>query len=116
MEVILLELFLWAGLIFFFWALKDGLGNVEDDIENLGLLNSRRLTSASQAPIYDCPEKVLDVIGSYKDRPIFRYAVIQGLYYRFDHIYTPGIPVRVDKGARCLAPGLVYIPVDSQMN
>ena len=36
MNVMLIELLLWVCLLLFFWAMKDGLNNIESDIESLG--------------------------------------------------------------------------------
>lgn len=105
MEVMLLELVLWGGLLFFFWALKDGLGKVEADIESLGILNN--VHNQGRMRFYE-PERVSEPIGSYCDAQIYRYAVFQGLVYQFDRICPAESGMTVDADERCVAPGLVY--------
>jgi hypothetical protein len=114
MDLIVIEIFLWAGLIFFLWALKDGLSQLESDIEDHGMLDTRSAARRSVDTLhYDQPDKMLEAIGSYRDAPIYHYAVIAGQHYRFDHIWPSesGIPVR--DGHRYVAPGLVYILIDA---
>ncbi|HEY8609477.1 MAG TPA: hypothetical protein VIM12_20365 [Noviherbaspirillum sp.] len=107
MDLVLLELILWVGLLFFFWALKEGLGRVEADIESLGVANARR-TFRSGASDFCRPDQVADQIGTYRDMPIFRYVMIQGRAYQFDRVCLPECRDEVDKDERCVAPGLVY--------
>ncbi|HJW56131.1 MAG TPA: hypothetical protein VJ577_12720 [Burkholderiaceae bacterium] len=114
MDLILIELFLWAGLIFFFWVLKEGLGNVETDIEDLGLLNQRQVMRSAQAEQFVRPDKLLDAIGVYQDTPIYRYAVIGNQWYCFDHVCPSGSTPAMQKGACFLSPGLIYVPIDLQ--
>ena len=113
MDLIAIELVLWAALIFFFWVLKDGLGNVEDDIEALGFNSQRRLSIASKHFSYDRPERVMEAIGNYMDSQIYRYVVIAGENYQFDHIYSSESAIQPEEGQRCLEPGLVYVRCDA---
>ena len=107
MEIILIELLLWAGLIFFFWALKDGLSNVESDVE----------TPRINAPVpttlipmhYDRPERVSEAIGSYQGAQIYHYATFAGEKYEYDHIVATSGAVALVDGQRCIEPGLVYV-------
>ncbi|HJV82684.1 hypothetical protein [Noviherbaspirillum sp.] len=109
MDLMLIELVLWGGLLFFFWALKDGLGNVESDIESLGLLpNAKNALSSQEDAGASHPERVAEVIGSYRDAQIYRYAVIQGRTYQFDHICPFERDIKLDAGERYVAPGLIY--------
>lgn len=113
MEIIALELILWAGLIFFFWALKDNLEQVESEIEAIGLFNKRKPDAqANKNFCYACPEKMLDPIGSYKGVPIHAYAVIEGRNYRFDHVCPSDDAAALRLSQRCVAPGLIYIDCD----
>lgn len=109
MDFMLIELVLWGGLLFFFWALKDGLGNVESDIESLGFLpgNKQRMQSRQEVGVVR-PERVSEPIGSYRDCPIYRYAVIQGRTYQFDRICPLESEMRLEPGEHYIAPGLVY--------
>ncbi|OWW22178.1 hypothetical protein [Noviherbaspirillum denitrificans] len=109
MDLVLLELVCWAGLLFFFWALKEGLGQVESDIESMGLVPNGRGMMAPNGPLrFDLPERVDELIGSYRDSQIFRYAVIQGRTYQFDRVCPPGSGMSVEPDERYVAPGLVY--------
>lgn len=109
MDLVLIELVLWIGLLFFFWALKEGLGHVESDIESLGMLpNARHSFHRSNQTQFDRPERVAELIGSYRDAHIYRYAVIQGRVYQFDRVCPPESGMALDEEERCVAPGLVY--------
>jgi hypothetical protein len=111
MEVIVIELFLWAGLIFFFWALKDGLSHVEADIDDLGIFNNKPVTPTLKSVRFVLPERVLDLIGRYQDAPIYQFAVIGGRYYRFDRVCPGGTPMATEDDERFVSPGLVYVPL-----
>lgn len=109
MDIVLIELILWIGLLFFFWALKEGLSHVESDIESLGLAtNMHRPMRAGGNMHFYHPERVADPIGSYRDAQIYRYAVIQGRTYQFDRICPMDSGMTLDPEERCVAPGLVY--------
>ncbi len=109
MDLILIELVLWGGLVFFFWALKDGLGHVESDIESFGLLpHARHAGSSDRNNSFVRPEHVTEPIGSYRDAQIYRYAVIQGRTYQFDRVCVVESDITLDSGERCIAPGLIY--------
>jgi len=114
MELIVIELFLWAGLIFFFWALKDGLSHVEGDIENLGLFGNRQPAIVGKTAQFVRPEQVMDPIGRYQDAPIYRYAVIDGRYYHFDRVCPAGFPLACRDCECYVAPGLVYVEVSNR--
>ena len=108
MDLVLLELVCWAGLLFFFWALKEGLSHVESDIESMGLVPNGRVMAQSGPVRFERPERVEELIGSYRDTQIFRYAVIHGLTYQFDRVCPPETAMRLEADERCVAPGLVY--------
>lgn len=111
MELIVIELFLWAGLIFFFWALKDGLGHVEADIDDLGLLSNKPVSASPRLAQFVRPDQVLDPIGRYQDAPIYQYAVIGNRYYRFDRVCPAGTGLIAQDEECYVSPGLVYVPV-----
>jgi hypothetical protein len=112
MEIILIELLLWGGLIFFFWALKDGLGNVESDLEMLGF-NAPRSTSPPGLR-YDRPERVSEAIGTYQGAQIYRYATFSGESYMYDHVLPAAAALTLEDNQRCLEPGLVYVRCDDR--
>lgn len=109
MDLVLIEIVLWIGLLFFFWALKEGLGHVESDIEALSLARQGRGTHDGMHPVsFHKAERVAEPIGSYRDMQIYRYAVIQGRTYQFDRVCPMDSGASIDADERCLAPGLVY--------
>lgn len=108
MDLVLLEIICWGALLFFFWALKEGLGHVESDIESLGLASAGRQMHHAGQIRFHRPERVEEPIGTYRDAPIFRYAVFLGRTYQFDRVCPPEAALRVDPDERWVAPGLVY--------
>jgi hypothetical protein len=111
MDLLMIEVVLWVGLLFLFWALKDGLGRVESDLESLGLLNSSR-RAGEAIRHYAQPDQLLEPIGSYKDEPIYRYAYINGLRYQFDRVRPAETAGTLNEEERYLQPGLVYVRCD----
>lgn len=109
MDLVLIELVLWVGLLFFFWALKEGLGQVESDIESLGLLqNGRQTVVRGGRAHFERPERVVEPIGSYRDAQIYRYAVIRGQWYQFDRVCPPDISMALGAEESYVEPGLIY--------
>jgi hypothetical protein len=109
MDLILIELVLWAGLVFFFWALKEGLGHVESDIESLGMLNNGRQSMARVGrKQFERPERMDEPIGSYRDARIYRYAVIRGQLYQFDRVCAPDSGTTPAAEELWVEPGIVY--------
>lgn len=109
MDLLFIELLLWGGLIFFFWALKDGLGQVESDIESMGMFPGFGKTMYGWSkPHFVEPEQVREPIGSYQGATIHRYAVIDGATYQFDRVCLPENMGVLDFDECFIAPGLVY--------
>ncbi len=107
MEIILIELLLWAGLVFFFWALRDGLNHVEAELDaRRGEEADVRFTMSIIN--FDRAEDVREQIGRYRDAPIYRFATISGRIYQFAHILPCESFSLLQADERCLAPGLVY--------
>jgi hypothetical protein len=109
-DVLFLELLLWGGLLFFFWALKDGLGRVESDMENSGVVNVHGNRNRKTGLCFDQPESVAERIGSYKDAAIYRYAVFNGRRYEFERACPEEARATIAEYERYVAPGLVYAP------
>ena len=105
MEIILIELLLWAGLIFFFWALRDGLNQAEAEMETPELAFEQAI---SILPSFDRPDRLSEPIGRYRDAQIYRIAVFEGKSYQFQHILPWESLAFLVTGERCIAPGLVY--------
>ncbi|HEX7634992.1 MAG TPA: hypothetical protein VF427_06930 [Noviherbaspirillum sp.] len=110
MDFVLIELILWGGLVFFFWALQDGLGHVESDIESLGMFNSNaRQTMVCASELhYVQPQHVMEPIGSYQGMQIHRYAIVDGRKYQFDRVCPTGCVMTIESNERCVMPGLIY--------
>jgi hypothetical protein len=109
MDFVFLELLCWGGLVFFFWALKDGLGRVESDIEAMGVFPGMRQAAQSSArPRFVQPDRVREPIGSYQGATIHRYALIEGRPYQFDRVCPPESVTPLDADERFVMPGLVY--------
>lgn len=116
MDVLLIELVLWGGLLFFFWALKDGLGHVESDMESLGLLNTaRKHADATKRLGYVQPDKLAEPIGCYAGTPIYRYAYIDGWCFQFDHVRPLDAKGLLNEGELCVEPGLVYVRCNNRL-
>ncbi len=109
MELLLIELVLWGGFFLLLWALKDGLGRVEADLEALGLSNRTPLRVGGTIPHYSRAERLIERIGTYCDQPIYAYAEIGGRTYRFDRVCPEGTIPMLRDNERCLPPGLVYV-------
>jgi hypothetical protein len=109
MDAIFIQLVLWMCLIFFFWALKENLERVESDIDAGESSDSGKSDWRSKDSRYVRPEKVIDPIGSYQDAPIYRYAIIEGKRYQFDHVSPSVEQATLPEQQRCLAPGLIYM-------
>ena len=113
MDLLIIELVCWGGLLFFFWALKDGLGKVENDIESFGILSGASKVRSTQPGIqYFQPEHAREQIGSYRGQPIYQYVVIDGRTYQFDRVFPPESPGFLSEEERCVAPGLVYLAAE----
>ena len=109
MDLVLIEILLWVGLLFFFWALKEGLGHVESDIESFGLLQNTRQSMRDGGAVHsDRPERVAEPIGTYRETQIYRYAFIRGRMYQFDRVCPPGSLTTLGAEERYIEPGLIY--------
>jgi len=105
MDFLLIELILWGGLFFLFWALKDGLGQVESNMNSAGIPSPK----LDNRFAYIAPEAMSERIGTYWDKPIFRYAVIGGRDYQYDRIRFADDNSRLEENECCVEPGLVYV-------
>jgi hypothetical protein len=104
MDIVLIELVLWAGLIFFLWVLKDTLGNFESELDRAAINKA----GAARKPGVALPERLYEPIGSYGGTTIFRYAVIDGERYEFEYASGGGPDISLNASQRYVAPGLVY--------
>lgn len=109
MDMLFLELILWGGLLFLFWALKDGLGQIETEIEQTTSINKTLIHHAHPGARIIRPESVSERIGSYKDVPIYHYAVFNGVRYEFERACPDKRNMTLRDDERYLEPGLIYI-------
>jgi len=104
MDIVLIELVLWAGLIFFLWVLKDTLGSFESEIDRA----APNKAGPARKPGTANPERLYEPIGSYGGVTIFRYAIIDGERYEFEFASGGGPDISLAPNQRYIAPGLVY--------
>lgn len=104
MDIVLIELVLWAGLIFFLWVLKDTLGKFEADIDRV----APNKPAGVRKPGVAHPDRLYEPIGSYGGTTIYRFAVIEGERYEFDYASGGGPDTGLAPNQRYIAPGLVY--------
>jgi hypothetical protein len=104
MDIVLIELVLWAGLIFFLWVLKDTLGNVESELDRAAPTRA----NGARRPGVAHPDQLYEPIGSYGGTTIFRYAEFDGQRYEFDYASSEGPDLSLGADQRYIAPGLVY--------
>jgi hypothetical protein len=129
MYTIILEIILWAGLLFFFWTLRDHLGRIEERLEETRMERSRQRRpvpgepeEAGKAATRDSrfiePEYLFEPLGTWEGHLIHRYAMIDGQTYEFDSILPPGLRFERPVNCRILQPGLVYVrcPETAEMN
>ena len=105
MEFVIFELFLWAGLIYLFWTLRDNLNQMEAELQKNALVSQGHLAGHH---MYARADRLSERIGTYKDQPIYRYAEIQGKQYQFDFVHPSDDDLVLQDRQRYLAPGLVY--------
>jgi hypothetical protein len=108
MELLILELLWWAVLFFFFWALRDARGKLGADLESLALIDEPEAATGRHRTGFQQAQKVREPIGRYQDKPIYRYAEVNGHLYQFDRVCPPDAASHIDRDELYLAPGLVY--------
>jgi hypothetical protein len=112
MDAVVVELLLWAGLIFFLWVLKDTMGRLESEIER-ARGPRKRLAAQNHRLVRARVQSLSEPIGSYGGATIYRYAVIDGRTYRFEHVCPCSGEIRLEAHQRCLEPGLLYAECES---
>ena len=109
MEIILIELVLWAGFAVLFWVLRDKLKQ-----PNTGTGSNTEQTgfgvSGHDAVHFDRADELTEPIGTYQDAPIYLHARIGERNYEFSHVCAPEMRGEAQPDQRYLSPGLVYQP------
>lgn len=108
MDFVLLELLLWAGLLFYLWALKDKLGGVESSLE-LEAQRKDRVAAETNRLVFTQAQRLLEPIGTYQECQIYRFAVVSGKTYEFSYVLPDATTERLGPQHCYLAPGLVYV-------
>ncbi len=107
MDLVTIEILLWLGFALMLWALKDSLQDIESQIRDFHTPLSAH--GAVRRELIATPQNLLEPMGRYLDQMIYRYAVIDGRHYCFDHVCPASMPVRLKDNQRWIAPGLVYV-------
>jgi hypothetical protein len=107
MELIAIDLILWLGFGLLLWALKDSFKTIKSDLRNYRL--PLRPRAEAKTSLIGTPQRLIDPIGHYLDQQIYRYAIIDGRHYRFDHVCSKEMVARLTETQRWIAPGLVNI-------
>ena len=107
MDASLFFFLLCLGWLAMLWMLKAGLDQVESNLVVDEAL-PRQVSSTAKSPQHARPDTCHEVIGSYRDTPIFGNISVGGVAYRFDHI-QPEAATSVAQNELCIAPGLVYV-------
>lgn len=107
MELVAIDLILWLGFGLLLWVLKDSLQNIDTDLRNYRL--HRAGQPVNQGTVMTKPQRLMEPMGHYLDQPIYRYAIIDGRHYRFDHVCPRELASRLPEKQRWIAPGLVYV-------
>jgi len=107
MELIAIDLILWLGFGLLLWVLKDSFKNIQSDLRHYR--QPLRPRAELKCDAIATPQRLIDPIGQYLDQPIYRYAIIDGRHYRFDHVCSKEMVTRLTETQRWIAPGLVYV-------
>ena len=106
MELIAIDLILWLGFGLLLWVLKDSFKKIQSDLRNYR--QPLRPRAEAKPALIGTPQRLIDPIGHYLDQQIYRYAIINGRHYRFDHVCSKEMAARLTETQRWISPGLVY--------
>lgn len=111
-ELVVYVLFVVFELLVLFWVTYFANAKIKSSDLEGGAESDSFFGQASPSTFrFVDPDHVSEPMGNYKGVQIYRYAVIGGVKFQFEHIFPSEGVVKIEKGARCLAPGLVYLPV-----
>lgn len=107
MRPFVVELLLCLSLVLIVWAIKDSLQRLASELES----EEREPFAPSRISPqrFATPQNLFEPIGRYLDQTIYRYAVIDGRHYRFEHVCPASQPMLLQASQRWIAPGLVYV-------
>ena len=104
-ELAILQIFFWAAVAFGMVALKN---KRLRDLTPLFHSSFPEAGDETEGSLFVRAENGKDAIGVYGGTPIYRYVDIEGKPYVFDRLLISGDLVIMERGERCVAPGLVY--------
>ncbi len=105
-ELAILQIFFWAAIVFGMTALKN---KKLQDLTPLFHSNFPEITDSDSTSFFSQPENEREIFGQYEGTPLYRYVDIEGTPYIFDRILLSNDLVIMERGERCIAPGLVYL-------
>jgi len=106
MEIYLIELILWLGFGAIIWALRTSLREMDSEIR---LRETAMVAPPRKAAPGSAVQTLIEPIGRYLDRPIYRYAIIEGKIYHFDHVCPEAQAGQLAVDQKWITPGLVYV-------
>lgn len=109
MEIILIELVLWAGFAVLFWVLRD---KMKQQNSGVGPNPEQTGINANEHGVvrFDRADELTEPIGTYQDAPIYLHARIGARNYVFSYVCAPEMRRDAQPDQRYLSPGLVYQP------
>lgn len=107
MEMVAIELLLWLGFALLIWVLKDSLDQLESELHEYQFPAAAHRAVRRDRIV--TPQHLIEPIGHYLDHMIYRYAIIDGRHYCFDHVCPAGMPLCLNDKQRWISPGLVYV-------
>lgn len=105
LEMAILQIFFWAAVTFGMMALKN---KRLQDVAPFFHSSYPEVSADDQDSLFARAENGSDVLGMLGDVPIYRRVDIEGTPYLFDRLLLDGDLVIMERGERCVAPGLVY--------
>ena len=107
MRTFAIELLLCLSLVLIVWAIKDTLQRLEAELDNDQRQPAPPSTFSRMR--FATPQDLFEPMGRYLDQTIYRYAIIDGRHYRFEHVCPASQPIALQATQRWIAPGLVYV-------
>lgn len=105
LEMAILQIFFWGAVTFGMVALKN---KRLQDVAPFFHSSYPEVSSDDSTSLFAHAENGTEAIGMYGGTPIYRYVDIEGKPYAFDRLLMSGDLVIMERGERCIAPGLVY--------
>ena len=101
----IVQIFFWAAVAFGMVALKN---KKLQDIAPFFSSSLPEIDESDRTSFFSDISNAKEAFGVYGGAPLYRYVDIEGKPYVFDRILLSGDLVIMERGERCVAPGLVY--------